>query len=457
MASISIGGMATGLPPNLVEQLIEAERIPIRNIEAKKGQQESKLKLVNELETKLGDITKSLGDLASTRGFSDMKLETGDANIVQGTVDPGASSTGSWNIEVLELAQKAAAITNGFPDKDKTEIGVGYFRFETPDGPKEVYIKGGSSTLEGAANAINNANVGVRASVLNDRKDPDAPFKLVISGEAVGGDSRISYPTLYFLDGDQDIFFDETREAKNGVVKLDGFEFEVSDNQVKDVIPGVVLDLKQASPGKTVNISVRENREVVSGKIKSFVDGMNGVLGFIQSQNKLNEKSDTSSTLGGDGLLRSIENRMRRLIQNQQMGVGGSINRLNQLGITFNRNGTLTFEEERFNQVLAKDPVGVQKFFAGNGFDTGFIPAVKRELGTIMDGVFGPIPQRKKGLTDRIDQMDRQIENKERQLVKREDTLRRKFAKLEETVSRLKSQGSALSGMGGGPGQGGGG
>ncbi len=190
----------------------------------------------------------------------------------------------------MELPQKAAAITNGFPDKDKTEIGVGYFRFRTPDGNKEVYIGGGNSTLQSAADAINAANVGVRASVLNDRSDADNPYRLMITGSGVGGDNRISYPTLYFLDGDQDIYFDEEKEAKNGRVKVDGIEFEVADTELPDLIPGVTLDLKQAAPGRSVNVSVKEDREVVSGKIKEFVDSMNEVLAFIQSQNTMDKK-----------------------------------------------------------------------------------------------------------------------------------------------------------------------
>lgn len=452
MPTINFGGLASGLPPNIVEQLVEAERIPIKNLEEKKGKQESRLKLVTDLETKLNEMRDSLKELAGTRGFRDMVLQTGDNNVVQGVVDPNAGVTGSWNIEVVELAQKAAAITNGFPDKDRTQIGVGYFEFETPEGTKEVYINGDSSTLEGAANAINNANVGVRATVLNDRKNPDYPYRLMISGVNVGGDNQVSYPTLYFLDGDQDIYFDEEREAKNGVVKVDGFEFEVADNKVEGIIPGVTLELKQAAPGKQVNISVKEDMEVVSGKIKTFVDAVNGVLGFIQQQNSMNADTDTSSTLGGDGLLRSVESRLRRLIQNPQYGIRGSINRLSQLGIEFNRSGTLNFEQERFNSALIKDPGSVQAFLAGDGFATGFIPSVKREVGTLLDGAFGPVALRKRGLRDRIDQMDDRIANQERRLASKEQSLRRKFARLEETMSRLKSQMAQVGAMGGGGG-----
>lgn len=451
---ISFGGLASGLPPNIVDQLVEAERIPIKNLETQKGKQENRLKLVQELETKLNAITGTIGALASTKGFSDIKLNSGDPNVITGTVDPNAAINGNWNIEVMELAQKAAAITNGFPDKDKTRIGVGYFKFQTPNGDKEVYINGDNNTLDGAAKAINAAGVGVKATVINDRSDSDEPYKLMIAGDSVGSDKAVKYPTLYFLDGDQDLYFDKEREAKNGKVKVDGFEFEIGDNKVPDIVPGVTLELKQASPGRTVNVSVKEDNEVVVGKIKTFVDAVNGVLGFVQQQNKLGKDTDTSSTLGGDGLLRSVENRIRALVQNPQYGVKGDINRLNQLGIAFNRNGTLEYDEKKFNDTLAKNPAAVQKFLAGDGFNTGFIPALKREIGTVLNTAFGPVAIRKKALQDRIGQMNDQIANKERQLSRKEDQLRNKFAKLEETMSRLKGQMGQVqaAGLGGGGG-----
>jgi flagellar hook-associated protein 2 len=456
---ITFGGIASGLPPNLVDQLIEAEKIPIKTLEKKKGKEENRLKLVSELETKLNGVVGSIGGLASVRGFSDIKLNSGDPNVITGTVDPNAAVNGNWNVEVVELAQKAAALTNGFPDKDKSQIGVGYFKFETPNGSKEVYINGNNNTLEGAAKAINAAGIGVKAMVINDRSDKDAPYRLMISGDSVGGDNAISYPTLYFLDGDQDLYFDKENEAKNGKVKVDGFEFEVGDNKVTDVIPGVTLDLKQANPGRTVNITVKEDREVVAGKVKTFVDGMNEVLKFIQQQNALSKDTDTSSTLGGDSLLRSIESRMRSLIQNPQYGVKGSINRLNQIGIAFNRSGVLEYDEKKFNDTLAKDPGAVQRFLAGDGFSVGFIPSVKREISTVLNSAFGPVAIRKRALQDKIGQMNDSIANKERQLSRKEEQLRNKFAKLEETMSKLKGQMGqvAAAGLGGGGGGGGGG
>tara|TARA_Y100001958_G_scaffold158646_1_gene157181 strand:+ start:3174 stop:4550 length:1377 start_codon:yes stop_codon:yes gene_type:complete len=456
VASISFGGMASGLPPNIVDQLMEAERIPIKKMEGNKGKQENRLKLVTDLETKLKGILGSVSELASTRGFRDMKLSSGDENIVSGSVDADSSVTGSWNVEVIELASKASVVTNGFPDKNQTQIGTGYFKFDTPDGTREVYINSSNNTLEKVAETINQSGVGVRASVMKDQQDPEAPYRLLISADGVGSENGVDYPTLYFLDGDQDIYFDENRPAKNGKIRLDGFEFEISDNTLKDVIPGVTLDLRQAAPGRTVNLSVKEDREVVVGKIKTFVEAVNGVLGFIQQQNSLDENTDTSATLGGDSLLRSIEQRFRSLIQNPQYGVGGSISRLSQLGIQFNRSGLLELNNDKFNKVLATDPGSVQQFLAGDGFRTGFIPSLRNQVNTLTNSAFGPVGNRKRSLQDRIKQIDNRIASKERMLEKKEQNLKKKFARLEETMSKLKSQGSALTGMGAaGPGIGG--
>lgn len=450
---ISFGGINTGLPPNLVEQLIEVEKLPIKSLEGKKAKIDTKLKLVNDLETKLRDVTKNLKELAGTKGFSDIKLISGDPNVVEGTVDPELVRTGTWSIEVVKLASKAAAISNGFPDKDTTEIGVGYFRFDTPEGAREVYINGDNNTLEGAAKAINAANVGMKASVINDKSDPDAPWRLIVSAEKVGDDNTVSYPTLYFLDGDQDLYFDKEKPAENGLVRIDGFDVEIPSNTIEDLVPGLNIRLKQASPGKIIDLSVKEDGEVVSGKIKTFVDSMNSVLGFIQEQNKMNEKTDTTQTLGGDSTIRNVENQLRNLIQSPQYGINGEIKMLSQVGISFNRNGTLEFDEEKFNTILVKRPEQVQHFFVGDGFSTGFIAATKRTISGMLDGAFGPISNKKRGLQSQIDQADRRIEGLERNLQMKETSLKRKFANLEEKMSKFKQQGNFIAQKlgGGGP------
>lgn len=451
MPAVRFSGMASGLPPNIVETIMEAERIPVQTMEKSKAKEDDRLKIVGDLETKVTDITKNIEQLVGQRGFIENKLLSGDPNIVDGTVDPKEAVTGEWGVEVVQLAQKPGVMSNGFPDADETKLGTGYLKFKTPQGTKEVYISGGSSTLKGVANAINASGEGLRASVVNDRTDPDAPYRLMITGLSTGKDNEVEFPVAYLLDGDEDLSFDGAKAALNAKVKIDGFEVEIPDNVTSELIPGVTLDLKQAVPGREVRVSVKEDLEKIGGKVKGFVDAYNAALGFIQEQHKIRKGPDNKERLGplgGDSLARTVESRLRQLVMNPQLGLGSKITQLNQLGIEFNRNGTLNYSEEKFNNALKANPKDVAAFFRGDGFNTGFIPTLKREIANLTNGAGGAIANRKRGISQRIDQINQRIDNKEKQLEKKEDSLRRKFSDLESKMSQLQAQGAAVGGMG---------
>ena len=85
--AISFGSINTGLPPNIVQQLVEAEKQPIKALEVRKGKVQEQLKLVDDLVGRVREIHAGLRELGNTRGFADMKLQTGDPNIISGTAD----------------------------------------------------------------------------------------------------------------------------------------------------------------------------------------------------------------------------------------------------------------------------------------------------------------------------------------------------------------------------------
>jgi flagellar hook-associated protein 2 len=453
MGSVRLTGFSGAIPPNLVDQLVDAEKIPVKQLEEKKTKQEDILKVVGDLETKVSDITKNVSELVGIKGFSDLKLITGDTNVIDGTVDPNAAPTGEYSFEVTQLAQKPGAMSNGFPDKDKAQIGVGYIKFKTPDGDKEVYINGNNSTLENVSKTINNSGTGLRSNIVEDRSDPENPYRLIVTGLSTGDKKNVSFPKIYMLDGDQDFYFDKERPSQNAKIKLDGFEIEVPDNKVDNIIPGVSLNLKLAAPGREIKVFVKENLETISGKVKGFIDAYNAALGFIQNQAKLTKGQDGREKLGplgGDSMTRTVESALRRIIQDPVVGVGGGkVTHLNQLGIEFNRNGTLNFSQDKFNQTLNSDPSSVANFLRGDGYNTGFIPKLKREIGNLLNGQFGAIANRKKSITDKVNRMNDQISQKERQIEKKEEMLRKKFADMEAKVSQMQGQGNAFKAMNG--------
>ena len=451
MAGIKIGGLASGLPPNLVEQVIEAERQPVKIMQENKTKIEDKVKMVGDFETKVNDITTSMSSLIGRRGFVDKQLTSGFPDIITGTLDPEIAEPGEWVLEVEQLARKPSVVSNGFPDKNETSIGVGYIRFNTTEGgQKEVYFSEENSTLEKLAATINNAGVGVVATVVNDRSDKEDSFKIELSGEKTGDDYEIEYPVVYALDGDRDFQFVENNKAINAKFKLDGHQFETASNEISDLLPGVVLDLKQAKPGQPVRVDISENYDKISEKMKSFVDSYNAALAFIQGQNKLVEGKNglqRLGPLGGDSMLRMTQGRMQSIIQDIQI-TDSDIKRIIELGVEFNRQGTLTFNQDKFKKILTEDPKRVVKFLRGNLVDVGFIPNLTNKLKGLTQQGTGIISSRKKNFQDRANQVDQRIDRKEKSLEKREEQLRRQFSKMEETMSKMNSQAGALGGMG---------
>lgn len=454
--AIRINGMASGLPANLVDQVIDAERIPIRTMENKKAKIEDKVKLVTEFETKINDIGKNMSAVVGTKGFVDKKFNSGFPDILSGTLDPEVADPGEWSIEVVQLATKPAVVTAGYPDKNETTMGTGYMVFDTMDGEKEVYIDEENSTLEKIAQTINSSNIGIRAVVVNDRNDKEDSYRLEIAGLKTGDDNQVKFPTVYFLDGQSDFEFVKTNPAMNAIYKLDGHQFESATNVITDLIPGVTLDLKRAVPGQPIRVNISENYDVIADKVKSFVDSYNEALAFIQKQNTLTPDKDGNQRLGplgGDSMIRMTQGRLRALVQDMQ-DTNSKFKRIIELGVEFNRNGTLNFNKEKFTKIVNAEPLEVVEFLKGDLIENGFIPSMKKKLAAITDSQTGSVTIRKKSMQNEVSQIDKRIDTKERYLVKREEQIRRKFAKMEEAMSNIQAQGSstqaALAGVGGG-------
>ncbi|RYZ80843.1 MAG: flagellar hook associated protein, partial [Proteobacteria bacterium] len=135
------------------------------------------------------------------------------------------------------------------------------------------------------------------------------------------------------------------------------------------------------------------------------------------------------------------------VITNPQYATQSPIKLLNEIGIEFNRNGTLDFKQDKFNKVLQANPAGVSSFLRGDGFNTGFVQTVKAAVTALVNPQSGPIGTRKKSMGDKITQINRRIDDKEKQLEKKEEAMRRKFSDLESKMSGLNQQMGSVQAM----------
>ena len=451
---IAFGSINSGLPKDIVQQIIAAEKIPLEKMESRKGKIENKKALLADLTKRVENLRGDIYASKSARSFRELAVNVSGEGI-DATVDKNLAEPGTYQIEVLQLAQKSSAISNGVADKDKTYVGVGYLQYELPNGEtREVYIDQENSSLSGIAKLINkDSENGMHANVVNSGDGSDEPWKLIITLEDTGDENQALFPNLYLVDGMVDIWFDSHRDAQDAKIKLDGFEIEMPSNRSTDLIPGVTVDLKKAKPGEEITLEINEDTAKISTKIGELVNKINEIIKFIKEQNALDESVDTSQTLGGDLTLQTLESRLRSAVF-QSIPTDWGPRRIGDLGLTFQRDGSMSLDTEKLKSALDKNYAEVAQVISGKyskeeGKIKGFVDHLDDVVASSLNRPGGVLTSRREGLDSQIRQIDRRIESKQRQIDKKEQMLKQKFARLEETMTRIKAQGNGLAGLGG--------
>ena len=451
---LAFGSINTGLPKDIVQQIMKAERIPITNMEKRKSKIEDKKGLVGELIQLVEGLKGSILKNGSARSLRELSIDT-DEKIIGVTADKNIAEPASYQMEVKQLAQKSSAMSSGFEDADDSYVGVGFIQYTLPNGDsKEIYVDSENSSLKSIAKLINkDSDSGLRASVINDGSASDTPWRLILSLKETGDVNKAEFPYFYFVDGEDDLYLEFEREAQDAVVALDGFEIELGENKTSDLIPGLTIDLKKAKPGEEFALNVAEDTMAVGEKVNGIVDQINAVFAFIKDQNTLDEKSDTSRTLGGDIMLQSLEGRLRSAIFKNIETKKGNF-RVGDVGLSFTREGNLKFDQEKFGSELKKDYQNIAEILTGtfkkDGTKSdGFIDNMNKVIGQTLRFPDGLLASRKRSLENNIAAVDRRIKQRESMLEQKEKNLKNKFARLEGTISRIKAQGAGIQSMGG--------
>lgn len=441
-----------------VQQLIEAEKQPIKAMEARKSQEEARMKLFQDFKSRFAGMNKVLNDFTDFRKFRELKVDTGDGKeLISITVDKEKAEPGTYQLRIEELAERSSIVSNGFEDPDEKCLGVGYVTLKQANGDKsQVFIDDRSSSLRGVAALLNRqTDAPVKASVIKDVTDPEKPWKLLLSAKQDGADSAVDFPEFYFLDGKYQFYTEDSHDAQNALLYIDGFPIESNGNNIPDFLSGVSVELKGARPDKPFTLKITEDYGKVAGKVKGLVDEANKVLEFINKQNQIDESTDTRTTFAGDTSMQNIEFQLRNLVHEPMLVIDSSGElsrsyRLNQLGVEFEKNGMLTFKEDKFTKALERDFEGVAQAITGEG---GFGASLRKFLDGYTRGSTGLLASREQGIRNRIKEIDSQIDNKNRQIERKVQQITDTFSKLQGTMSNMQRQQQYLSAsLGGGGG-----
>lgn len=451
---IALGSINTGLPKNIVEQIIAADKVPLKKMEQKKVTITKKQNLVLDLIKSTRNIKNILSKNLKIEDLRELSVEF-NKDLVHVEVDKNKATTGSYRFKILKMAEQSSVMTGGFSDPEHSSVGVGFIQYTLPSGELfETYIDSDHSSLRDVARLINSdPQRGMTAQVVNDGLGGDAPWRILFSLNSTGDEQNAIFPDFYFLDGDEDFFIEFTKEASDAKIMLNGFELEVPGNQIDNLIPGLTLNLKKADPEEEFSIQIKENTQAATEKLSVLVENLNKILKFIKIQNDRENHLNRKNSLKGDLVLRSIKNKITGAIFKPIQTEFGSLT-VSSLGIEVQRDGSIKFDPDTFQTQVSQRRRRSSQILSGHMnvdgelLSSGFLHNLNSNLKDLIQRPYGILFNRKTALQSNIDQIDRKIIQKENFIKQKEDHLKNKFAKLEGTIAKIKSQGQGLARLG---------
>lgn len=440
---LSTPGVGSGLDiSGIISQLMAVERRPLVKLGTTQVELNAQLSAFGKLKSTLSVFKSAMGDLATVDKFKYVKASSSDADVLSATADATAAK-GNYAVEVVRIAESHRLATQTvFQDTDTSLVGVAGESMVIAVGTRSFTVDYGDKTLAQIRDAINASsdNSGVTASILHD----DTGYRLTLAANDVGSTNHLAItyagadpgnpPDLFALqtlNQDRDGSGTFTSADLDAVLRLENaFTVTRSTNTVTDVVTGVTLNL--GKPG-TVSLTVARDDARIRGSVTQFIGAYNEVMSTLEE-------------LSGNGLaeersaLRSLETQFRGIL-NSKAGTAEKFSFLFELGVSTERDGTLSLDASVFDSALASDPVGVADMFSNAS--TGLATRMNN-LATDLIGAGGMLESRETTLNARIRDIGTARINMQARLDRKEAALVDQFSALDALLAGLTTTSNFL-------------
>jgi len=442
MATIQFGGIASGLDTNaLIDGLVKVERRSIDILKTQGARYQAQQGVFSFLSGSLVSLRSAAQNLSLSTDFNKRAISSSDETVMKAS---GGSSAlvGSYIVNVSSLAKAKVLQSTAYTNTTDT-IGQGTLTITVGSSTKDITVDGANNTLSGLKDAINDANAGVTASIVNTGTSAAPSYKLIVQGKNTGIENDVSL-SFSVTDGGSDPFTgggDVVQAAADAQFTVNGLSLTRSSNTVSDAIPGVTLSLLKEG-GASSTVSVGTDTNAIMANVKGLVDAYNAVAKIARDQFSLNGATGRQGALAGDSTLRATVSRLRNALTSVQGG-DGSIRTLSDLGIRFQKDGSLTLDESKLTSALSQDPEAVQKLFLKA--DDGIGKRIPEAVDSLISSVGGAITARQNGLNESLATLNKKIAREEQRIEKYQEQLTAQFTALEKLVSQLNEQSNFLA------------
>ncbi len=404
MATISSPGIGSGLDINsLVSQLVAAEAAgPTSRLDRQETRLQVRLSGYGSLKGALSALQSATNTLSDFRSYSARSVSSSDTDVLVASAS-GEPAIASYDVSVANLAESHKlstdpALANAQFTSLTDTIGTGTltFRFGTTvyDSGTDTYtsftqsadkssatVKITDGTLQGIRDAINQADIGVTASIIND----GSYYRLAITSNDTGADNSLEISVddddLNDTDGaglsllafnSASTNLTQTAAAVDASLTVNGISITSASNTLNDAIENMTLTLKQAGSS---TVKVASDTSNVKTAVQGLVNTYNSFLDTVDTLTGYDPDTQQAGTLNGDGLIRTITSGLQRLIGTPVGGPNDAVRILADIGITTDSTtGKLIIDEGQLDDKIANNIEDIKALFAVYGRTTdGFV------------------------------------------------------------------------------------
>ena len=364
----------------IVDALVDAERVPKqKQIDDAKETATVKISALGSLKNELSVFKTNATTLDGQIGLA---LSSSTSNVSLSRTDSSLASEFSHTINVANIAKSqvlnfnnngsgfASTTANIGIDKLTLEFGTwsgSSFAANSDYSTKTLNLVTGATSLTDVRDAINNAAIGVTASII---EVSDNNYSLMVkSVEGASQSLRVKSflsntenNVLKYNPGDVASLSDSATQvvaAADAAFTVDGISITRGSNKITDLFSGVTVELSNVSSAdlntnQTISSNYSETDALTT--LETVVSEINYLLSFLKEQSAPGANGEDGGPLHGDHFIRFTENKIKNLTSTAIQGYDDESIYLSNFGVVTELDGTLSIDKNRFNEYFAKNP-----------------------------------------------------------------------------------------------------
>ena len=318
-----------------------------------------------------------------------------------------------------------------------------------------IAVAATATTPAGIVAAINSANLGITAQLVNTGNIA-TPYRIMVTG-ASGASNAFSLTSLKAGAGGGEVtgisFGKILQSSQDATFNVNGMAMTSSKNTVTDAIAGTTLNFNSiTTAGVPANLVFSRDTSSISTKLNALVTAYNDantMLGVVSDPKSTVETY--GATLVGNSMVGSVRSQMRQLISGNSTTPAGGLTALRDIGFNIDQKGVLSLDKTKLDSALKNNFDNVVTLVTGNRenqskfsiLPSGVAGEAVKKLTALLETT-APLTTQSTNLTTKISEYKKQLDKLDIRMTDLLARYNKQFATMESMVGQSKSLQTSL-------------